>query len=92
MRLPFICTYASVPTSIPIKGEMMGAPYSRVGGVLCRSVSGPNLLIVSVLAAIIYGVSFLAYRLTSSIAPYKRLSAAFLLQLLMVASLYLFFK
>ena len=49
---------------------------------------GPNLLIVSVLAAIVYGISLVAYRFTSSFAEYKRVAIAILVQLLILASLY----
>jgi hypothetical protein len=49
---------------------------------------GPNLLIVTVLALILYGTSFLAWRFIPSTTASKKLLFAICTQLLMVTGLY----
>jgi len=49
---------------------------------------GPNLLIVTVLALILYGASFLAWRFIPATTASKRLLFAICTQLLIVAGLY----
>lgn len=58
---------------------------------LFRDPEGPNLLVVAVLAVILYAVSLALYLCIPAGGP-KRLSAALLAQLLLVAGLYFLLK
>jgi hypothetical protein len=49
---------------------------------------GPNLLIVTVMALILYFVSLAVYRFNLSLTGLKRLLLAILIQVLLVAGLY----
>lgn len=57
--------------------------------VLFDDPEGSNLLIVSVLAAILYLFSLTAYLLPGSVPEYQRVNVAILVQLVLSAGLYL---
>lgn len=62
---------------------------SRLSFVFINDPEGPNLLVVVVMAAMMYGVSYTAFLLYPSAASFtqrKRLVAALLIQILGVAS------
>jgi len=61
---------------------------SRTWFFFLNDPEGPNLLIVMVLAAVVYSVSFAAYTFTASTTPPKRLLVAISAQILFVTSLY----
>lgn len=63
--------------------------FSRALFFFFNDPEGPNLLIVSVLAALIYCASLAAYSLNSLAAGPKKLFLTILIQILMVAALYL---
>ena len=65
---------------------------SRAWFALLNDPEGPNLLIVTVLAAIIYGLSLVAYVYYPSpkLAGLKRLLLAILTQIIIVTGLYFF--
>jgi hypothetical protein len=66
---------------------------SRTLFALFNDPEGPNLLIVTVLTLIVYGLSLAAYLFgPSAINGIKRLSAVICMQILLVANLYFFMK
>ncbi len=62
---------------------------SRTMFAFINDPEGPNLLIVTVLAAIVYGLSLAVYVPNFSITGPKKLLLAIFIQVLIVASLYL---
>jgi hypothetical protein len=62
---------------------------SRAMFVLFNDPEGPNLLIVLVTAAIVYFLSLAVYLFNFSISGSKKLSLAILIQVIIVAGLYL---
>ena len=63
--------------------------FSRAMFLFFNDPEGPNLLIVSVLAAVIYAVSLAAYFLNSSATGPKRFLLAVCVQILLVVGLYI---
>lgn len=62
---------------------------SRVMFVFFHDSEGPNLLIVAVVAAVIYGLSLLKYRLSPASTGAMKLSLALLAQILVTLGIYL---
>ena len=66
---------------------------SRTLFALFNDPEGPNLLIVTVLTLVVYGLSLAAYLFGPfAINGIKRLSAVICMQILLVAGLYFFMK
>lgn len=63
---------------------------SRLWFYFLDDPEGPNLLIVSVLALILYGLSLLVYRLNLPFAGFKRLALAITVQVITVVILFFF--
>ncbi len=61
--------------------------FSRAMFAFVNDPEGPNLLIVIVMAAIIYSISWLAYSRLTSLVSFKKLSVAIFIQLIAVTSL-----
>ncbi len=61
---------------------------SRVMFVFIDDPEGPNLLVVVVMAGILYALTLLAYRFTSSVSGLKKLLLVIATQILIVTSFY----
>ena len=80
--------FTSKKTSLLILGAT-ALTCSRTLFALFNDPEGPNLLIVTVMALILYALSFTAYRFASSVTGLKRLLLAISTQILLVAVFYL---